>query len=203
MPTITSFSRLLTLALMVALAATASAADGADRPRVRLITNLGEITIELEPERAPKTVDNFLTYLRTGAYDHTIFHRVVGGFVIQGGGYRPTLRAVPQRPPIRNESDNGLSNRTGTIAMARTSNPHSATSQFYINLRDNPALDYHAGAKPSPWGYAVFGRVVEGMGVVRKIGAVPTGPRGPFPEQVPLIDVVLEKAQLIPPTTAQ
>lgn len=196
------YVRPLILVLALVASFTLSAA-GAEKPRVRMSTNLGEIVVELEPERAPVTVDNFLAYVRQGAFNDTLFHRVVSGFVIQGGGFNPSLQPIAQRAPIRNESNNGLSNRAGTIAMARTSNPNSATSQFYINLRDNPALDYHGGADPSGWGYAVFGRVIQGMDVVRKIGAVRTGPRGPFPGQVPLSDVVLEKAQLIQPAAAQ
>lgn len=189
--------RSLALFLSLTITFTVGAAQLDGKPRVRLTTSLGEIVIELEPRRAPETVNNFLTYLQMGWYDGTIFHRVIDGFVIQGGGYHPSLEAVPQREPIRNESKNGLSNRVGTIAMARTRDPHSASSQFFINLRDNTALDYNGGADPSGWGYAVFGRVVEGMEVVRKIGAVPTGAKGPFRGDVPRTDVVIEKMQLV------
>lgn len=197
------FARFLTLVLSLTVTPGLLADQTDVKPRIRMITNLGELVIELEPGRAPQTVNNFLTYLQLGWYDGTIFHRVIDGFVIQGGGFHPSLEAIPQRDPIPNESGNGLSNRTGTIAMARTRDPHSASSQFYINLRDNTSLDYKGGADPSGWGYAVFGRVVEGMEVVKKIGGVPTGSKGPFPRDVPRTDVVLEKVLLIETAKSQ
>lgn len=173
------------------------------KPRVRLVTSMGEIVIELEQRRAPETVNNFLTYLQMGWYDGTIFHRVIKGKIIQGGGFRSGFEAIPRRTSIRNESKNGLSNLKGTIAMARTADPHSATNQFYINLNDNTSLDFGGGADRSGWGYAVFGRVVEGLEVAEKIGAVATGPKGPFTEDVPRSNVVLEKVELVRETQAQ
>ncbi|GAB4345244.1 MAG: peptidylprolyl isomerase [Gammaproteobacteria bacterium] len=178
-------------------------AGAAPKPQVRLSTTLGDIVVELDMERAPQTVNNFLTYLQYGSYNGTIFHRVIPGFVIQGGGFTPDFRRVPTQAPVHNESRGGLSNRTGTIAMARTRDPHSATSQFYINLRDNTSLDYGGGADPSGWGYTVFGRVIEGMDVVQRIAAVPTGSGGPFRRDVPREAVVLKEATLLDNKAAQ
>lgn len=144
----------------------AAASAWADATRVRIETSAGNIVVQLEPARAPLSVKNFLQYAQEGFYDGTIFHRVVSGFVIQGGGYDEKLQLKPVRPTVPNESGNGLSNRRGTIAMARTADPHSADAQFYINLADNVALD----PKPTRWGYAVFGEVIEGMDVVDDIG---------------------------------
>ena len=144
-----------------------------------LDTSLGKIVLELEPDKAPKTVDNFLTYVREGFYDGTIFHRVIPGFVIQGGGFTADMVQKKTHDPIVNEADNGLKNLRGTISMARTPDPDSASSQFFISVADNAALD-HRGKNPRDWGYAVFGRVVEGMDVVDAIVKVPTGTRGPF-----------------------
>ena len=179
------------------LAAGAAGAAGAwAGPRVALETDLGRIVIELDAERAPRTVANFLRYVREGFYDGTIFHRVVPGFVVQGGGFTADLVRKPTHPPIPNESDNGLSNRRGTVAMARTRDPDSATSQFYINLADNAFLDHRPpAARPS--GYTVFGRVVEGMDVVEAIVRRPTGPAGPFPRDVPRPPVVIRSARVL------
>jgi len=143
----------------------------AEHPRVRLETDQGVITVELYPEKAPKSVANFLAYVDSGFYDKTIFHRVIRNFVIQGGGLDSSMREKPTRAPIANEAKNGLKNKAGTLAMARTNEPHSASSQFFINLQSNTNLDY-----PSfdGWGYAVFGKVVEGQEIVQKIGRVPT-----------------------------
>jgi cyclophilin family peptidyl-prolyl cis-trans isomerase len=153
--------------LVLILAGLSVAGPGwAEATRVRIETGAGNIVVQLDPERAPLSVRNFLQYAREGFYDGTIFHRVVSGFVIQGGGYDEKLNLKPVRPGIPNESGNGLSNRRGTIAMARTGDPHSADAQFYINLADNLALD----PKPTRWGYTVFGEVVEGMEVVDDIG---------------------------------
>ncbi len=169
------------------------------KPQVLLATTMGDITIELEQEKAPLTVNNFLTYLQFGRYDGTLFHRVIDGFVIQGGGFNSDMQRIPTQVPVENESSNGLSNLAGTIAMARTSDPHSATSQFYINLRDNKALDYGGrAAHSSGLGYTVFGRVVQGMDVVMKIGAVRTGPKSPFPRDVPVENVVIQEVKLLP-----
>ena len=165
-------------------------------PQVRLETSLGPIVLELDAEKAPATVENFLTYVREGFYDGTIFHRVIDGFMIQGGGFTDDYERKPTRDPIRNEADNGLKNLRGTIAMARTGNPHSATSQFFINVADNGFLD-HTAPDPRGWGYCVFGHVVEGMDVVDLIRAVPTGPGGPFPKDAPQDPVVIERAQVV------
>jgi cyclophilin family peptidyl-prolyl cis-trans isomerase len=175
----------------------ANAADVAPHPKVRVQTSQGSFVLELDGERAPLTVRNFLEYVEAGHYDGTIFHRVIDGFVVQGGGYTPDLDEKRTRDPIANESGNGLSNRRGTIAMARTEDPHSATSQFYVNLKDNVRLDPNA----ERWGYCVFGSVVEGMEVVDRIAKVPTGPRGEIPGDVPQEDVVVEKMELVRPAS--
>jgi cyclophilin family peptidyl-prolyl cis-trans isomerase len=158
--------------------------------QVRITTTLGAFTVEVDPVRAPLTTANFLQYVRDGHYDGTIFHRVIGSFVVQGGGHLPDGSEKPTRPGVPNESGNGLSNRRGTIAMARVEAPHSGTAQFYINVTDNIALD----PSPSRWGYAVFGRVVAGMDVVDRIASTATGARGPFAEDTPLEPVLIESA---------
>jgi len=169
-------------------------AGAADTVRVRLATNLGAIVLELDRGRAPITVANFLTYVEDGFYDGTIFHRVLGDFVIQGGGFTEEMRQKRTNSPVRNESDNGLSNERGTVAMARTQDPHSATSQFFINVVDNPMLD-HGAQGEGAWGYAVFGRVVGGMDVVDEIRTVPTGRHGMF-QDVPQSPVIIESAHV-------
>ena len=161
---------------------------------VRLHTNHGTISLELDAEKAPLTVENFLQYARDGFYDGTLFHRVINGFMIQGGGMEPGLVQKATRPPIQNEADNGLSNRTGTIAMARTSDPHSATAQFFINVADNGFLD-HTGKSGQEWGYCVFGRVIDGMDVVNRIKEVETTSTG-LHQDVPVEDVVIEKVTI-------
>ncbi|MBI3141129.1 MAG: peptidyl-prolyl cis-trans isomerase [Rhodocyclales bacterium] len=160
---------------------------------VKLQTNLGTITLELDVEKAPETVKNFLAYVASGHYDNTIFHRVIDGFMIQGGGFEPGMTQKPTQAPVKNEADNGLKNDRGTIAMARTSDPHSATAQFFINVKDNDFLN-HTAPNSQGWGYCVFGKVVEGMDVVDKIRAVKTGSRS-FHQDVPVEDVIIEKAQ--------
>ena len=167
-------------------------------PQVRLDTSLGTITLELAEDQAPKTVENFLGYVREGFYDGTIFHRVIDGFMIQGGGFTADFQQKETRPPIRNEADNGLKNQRGTIAMARTGDPHSATAQFFINVQDNPALDYRAST-PQGWGYAVFGKVVDGMDVVDQIRQVPTGAGGPGGRfsDVPTSPVIIKSVTLL------
>jgi len=162
---------------------------------VKLHTNHGTITLELDAERAPRTVENFLAYVRSGHFDNTVFHRVIDGFMIQGGGYEPGMKLKPTRAPVHNEADNGLGNRAYTIAMARTSDPHSASAQFFINVADNDFLDFKAPT-PQGWGYCVFGRVTEGTDVVDRIKRVKTGRRG-MHEDVPLEDVVIEKAEIV------
>nr|WP_291227848.1 peptidylprolyl isomerase [Dokdonella sp.] len=157
-------------------------------------TSQGDITIELFPDKAPKSVENFLTYVKSGFYSGTIFHRVIPGFMIQGGGFSADLRQKKTRAPIAIESRNGLSNLRGTVAMARTLDPNSATAQFFINTVDNPRLDYANDANP---GYAVFGKVVAGMDVVDKIRAIPTGPKGPFAGDVPTTTITIEKVSVV------
>jgi peptidyl-prolyl cis-trans isomerase A (cyclophilin A) len=168
--------------------------SAATAPRVLLKTSLGDITVELYPDKAPKSVENFLGYVKSGFYDGTIFHRVIANFMIQGGGFTKDLRQKHTRAAIVNESNNGLSNLRDTLAMARTADPNSATAQFFINTVDNPRLDYSA----SNPGYCVFGKVIAGLDVVEKIGAVPTAAQGPFRSDVPTTPVVIEKATLLP-----
>src|SRR5205085_9958767 len=164
--------------------------------QVILHTNHGDITIALDDENAPATVANFLQYVRDGHYDNTVFHRVIDGFMIQGGGFAPGLRQKPVREPIANEATNGLKNVRYTVAMARTSDPHSATAQFFINVADNASLD-HRSPDANGWGYCVFGRVVAGTEVVDHIKGVPTAKRGPH-QDVPTEDVVIERAEETP-----
>ena len=165
--------------------------------KVLIKTNLGEMTVELYPDKAPKTVENFLAYVNGKFYDGTVFHRVIDNFMIQGGGFTPDLRQKATRPAIANEAKNGLSNSRGTLAMARTGDPNSATAQFFINVVDNPRLDYTSDANGSTWGYCVFGKVISGLDVVDKIKAVPTGAQGPFKSDVPTTPVVIEKISVI------
>ncbi|MCX7563748.1 peptidylprolyl isomerase [Xanthomonadaceae bacterium XH05] len=174
-----------------------TAVDVAPGPRVALHTNLGAIVVELDPVKAPLSSENFLTYVKDGFYNGTVFHRVIDNFMAQGGGYTTDLQPKPSRAPIRNEANNGLSNLRGTVAMARTSDPHSANSQFFINLVDNPRLDHVNEQSGMTWGYAVFGKVVEGMDVVDKIRAIPTSGQGPFRTDVPTQPVVIERAEVL------
>ncbi|MCM3351970.1 peptidylprolyl isomerase, partial [Bacillus velezensis] len=162
---------------------------------VELHTNHGVIKLELDAAKAPKTVENFLNYVKKGHYDGTVFHRVINGFMIQGGGFEPGLKQKPTDAPIDNEANNGLKNDNYTIAMARTNDPHSATAQFFINVNDNDFLN-HSSPTPQGWGYAVFGKVVEGQDVVDKIKGVKTGNAG-FHLDVPTDDVVIEKAVVV------
>ena len=159
---------------------------------VELHTNKGVIRLQLDAEKAPKTTENFLAYVRSGHFDGTIFHRVIDGFMIQGGGYGAGMKEKATQQPIANEAANGLKNKRYSIAMARTNDPHSATAQFFINVADNAFLD-HTAPTPQGWGYAVFGEVVEGQEVVDAIKAVKTGSKG-FHQDVPVEDVVIEKA---------
>jgi peptidyl-prolyl cis-trans isomerase B (cyclophilin B) len=163
--------------------------------RVSLQTNHGEIVLELDADKAPITVENFVTYVRDGHYDGTIFHRVINGFMIQGGGFEPGMKQKATRATIENEATNGLSNKAGTIAMARTPAPHSASAQFFINVKDNDFLD-HTSPTPQGWGYAVFGKVVEGMDIVNNIKKVRTGSKGGH-DDVPVEDVVITKATVL------
>ncbi len=161
---------------------------------VRLYTNFGPITIELDHERAPKTSENFESYVRNGFYDGTLFHRVINGFMIQGGGFEAGMRQKTAEAPIENEARNGLRNAKYTIAMARTSDPHSASSQFFINVADNEFLN-HTEPTPQGWGYCVFGKVIEGFSAVDKIKAVRTGRRSGH-QDVPEVDVLIERAEV-------
>lgn len=182
----------LTLALM-----SAAIQAGAQRaplfPKVKFETSAGDFVVQLDGRRAPLTVRNFLKYVETGHYNGTIFHRVISGFMAQGGGYDTDLTEKPTRDGIPNESGNGLSNTPYTLAMARTGDPHSASAQFFVNLVDNSRLD----PSPGRWGYAVFGEVVEGTEVIDAIGAMETGPKGRFPSDVPKTDVIIKKAFVI------
>lgn len=164
-------------------------------PSVRMTTNLGVIDIELDPQRAPLSAANFLRYVDSGFYNGTIFHRVIPGFMIQGGGFQTGLKEKPTDAPVRNEADNGLKNQKGTLAMARTPDPDSATAQFFINAADNDFLN-HRSKTPPGWGYAVFGKVTQGLDVVKKIETVATKTVGSF-ENVPAKDVVIEKIERI------
>lgn len=164
-------------------------------PRVKLQTNQGDIVITLDAEKAPKTVENFLGYVKSGFYNGTIFHRVIDGFMIQGGGFEAGLKQKPTQAPIENEADNGLKNDKYTVAMARTSDPNSATAQFFINVANNDFLNFTAPT-PNGWGYAVFGKVTEGTEIVDKIKGVKTGNSG-FHQNVPTEDVVIEKAEVL------
>jgi peptidyl-prolyl cis-trans isomerase B (cyclophilin B) len=186
--------------LMVTMAAFlpiffASAADAAPkRPQVIMETSKGKIVLELFPEKAPLSVENFISYVKGGSYDGTIFHRVIKGFMIQGGGFTSAMANKPTKAPVQNEADNGLKNERGAIAMARTNDPHSATAQFFINLVNNEFLN-HKGKNPQGWGYAVFGKVTEGMDVVDSIAAVQTGAKGDF-RDVPVEPVLIQKATM-------
>lgn len=198
-------NRFARLALGVALATSAATAFAgappapvslnppAVRPEVKFVTTEGDFIVQLDPQRAPLTVKNFLEYVRSGFYNGTIFHRVIPGFVVQGGGFTENYKEKKTRKPIPNESGNGLSNVRGTIAMARETAPHTAAAQFYINLADNTKLD----PRPDRWGYAVFGKVVGGMKVIDDIASMPTGPAGPFKQDAPQIPIVIKKVFLL------
>ncbi len=170
--------------------------QAAENPRVLVETSQGSIELELYPEQAPKSVANFLDYVNNGFYNGTIFHRVIDGFMIQGGGFTPDMDRKETNAPIPNEADNGLKNLRGSIAMARTMDPHSATAQFFINVVDNDFLD-HSSKTPRGWGYTVFGKVVKGMDTVDKIRKLKTGPGGVFPKDVPQETVVIERMSVV------
>ena len=161
---------------------------------IKLHTNFGVIAIELDAEKAPESAKNFTAYAEAGHYDNTVFHRVIPGFMVQGGGFEPGMKQKPCKAPIKNEADNGLKNDVYTVAMARTSDPHSATAQFFINVADNEFLNYKA-PNANGWGYCVFGKVVEGTDVVDKIKGVKTGTSG-FHQDVPKEDVIIERAEV-------
>jgi peptidyl-prolyl cis-trans isomerase B (cyclophilin B) len=180
---------------VVAMTLGSEAGAVAKTDRVKLTTTMGDIILELYPDKAPATVENFLQYVKDGYYNGTVFHRVIDGFMIQGGGMDANLKPKPARPSIKNEADNGLKNEPYTVAMARTNDPNSATSQFFINVADNQFLN-HKAKTATEWGYAVFGRVVQGKEVVDKIKAVPTGRHGMY-ENVPTTPVAITKATII------
>ena len=182
------------IALLLALASHAAAP--AANPQVEVRTTMGSFVLELYPENAPNTVQNFLQYVKEGHYNGTIFHRVIPGFMIQGGGFTPSFQEKPTRGPIKNEAGNGLRNGLGMVSMARTADPHSATAQFFINVAENPTLDFKAPTQQG-YGYTPFGRVVKGMDVVERIVQVPTGPGKPPHQDVPKKPVVIERMQLV------
>src|SRR6188768_4218786 len=170
-----------------------SSALAANVERVRVTTNFGAFVIEMQRDRAPLTVENFLGYVKSGYYTNTLFHRVISNFVIQGGGVGPDYKAKPVGKPVANEAGNGLKNLRGTVGLARASGPHSGDCQFYVNVADNADLD----PLPTRWGYAVFGRVVEGMEVVDRISVSPTGAMGPFKQEAPMQAVLIQKIELL------
>ena len=173
-----------------------SATFAADNPRVRMETSMGVIELELNPAKAPQSVENFLRYVNEGFYDGTVFHRVIKAFMIQGGGFTSTYEKKPTHDPIANEAFNGLKNDRGTIAMARTNMPHSATAQFFINTVNNDFLNFQNKSMRG-WGYTVFGKVTQGMDVVDRIEGVQTGPGGVFPQDVPQVTVIIKKVEVI------
>ena len=190
---------LKSVAALFAFLALSLAALAEEAPRAKIQTSKGDIVIELYPEEAPATVENFLAYATSGHYDRTLFHRVVKGFVIQGGGYSRLYTERVTRDPIPYEGDNGLKNERGTIAMARGDDPDSAAAQWFVNLADNERLDHRVTDLGPVYGYAVFGRVIEGMEVVDAIGAAQTGEGGPFAEEVPLEQIFIERVDPLAP----
>ena len=184
--------KLLIAAVLWTLASTAFAGN----PRVEMQTSAGSVVVELFPDRAPKTVENFLDYVKSGFYEGTVIHRVVKNFMVQGGAFDKTLGWRQPGAPIANEAKNGLANEPGTIAMARERDPNSATSQFFFNLESNKHLNHHRD-EPHYYGHAVFGKIVRGMDVMQKIAALPTGPGGPFAADVPLEPIVIEKVSIL------
>jgi peptidyl-prolyl cis-trans isomerase B (cyclophilin B) len=173
----------------------AAPTDPQQQPLVKLETSLGDILIRVDDKKSPLSAANFIQYVKSGHYDGTVFHRVIKGFMIQGGGFTPDMKQKNTRAAIRNEADNGLKNQKYTIAMARTGEPHSATSQFFINAKDNDFLDFK-NQTPQGWGYAVFGKVIQGQNVVDKIEAAPTGKQG-FYDDVPTTPIVIKKALIV------
>jgi len=187
-------SLMLCLLLLPQLLAAQDAQPAGGGQRVRVVTNAGNFVIELDHNRAPRTVDAFLKYVKEGFYSGVNFHRVVAGFIAQAGGYTADMQPKAVTENVVNESGNGLSNLRGTVGFARSNEPHSGTSQFYVNLADNLDLN----PRPTRWGYAVFGKIIEGMEVVDEIGHRPTGPGGPFDRSVPVDPVVIEKIETLP-----
>ena len=183
--------------LLAALALLASLGAFAADPQVEMKTSMGVIVIELYPDKAPATVENFLRYVKDGHYAGTTFHRVIPGFMIQGGGFTRDFEQKPTRKPVKNEAGNGLKNTVGTLAMARTPDPHSATAQFFINVADNDSLNFRFPT-PDGYGYTVFGKVVKGLDVVKRIEKVQTGPGPAAHQNVPMKPVIIESARLLP-----
>lgn len=187
--------KLTLLLLIISLIATSHSI--AAPVKVKMETNRGDIILELNSEKAPLSVANFLSYAESGFYDKTIFHRVISNFMIQGGGFTEELERKETKEPIQNEASNGLKNNRGTISMARLPSPHSATAQFFINVKDNPALDHTGEQNGRTWGYAVFGKVIEGMDVVDEIRYTQTGPNPPLRSDVPIKTMRIEKVSVI------
>lgn len=194
--------RILILSILLCISTTSSfatekqmTAPSSASTKVKLTTSLGSIIVQLNTEKAPVSSANFLKYVNEGFYNGTIFHRVIKGFMAQGGGFDAALKQKETHTPIKNEADNGLKNTRGTLAMARTNDPNSATAQFFINYKDNSFLD-HTSPSPSGWGYAVFGEVIEGMAVVDEMAKQPTGNKGGH-QDVPKTDIVIEKAEVV------
>jgi peptidyl-prolyl cis-trans isomerase B (cyclophilin B) len=194
-PGLTVFCLTVFLTIFTLILAANPAQAERRNPMVKLTTSMGDITVELFEDKAPESVANFLAYVKDGFYAGTVFHRVIPGFMVQGGGMNKDLHPKPTKDQIRNEADNGLKNEKYTLAMARTPDPHSASSQFFINVADNEFLNF-AARTPQGWGYAVFGKVVDGTDVVDKIAAVPTGRQG-YHEDVPKEPVLIEKAEVL------
>ena len=186
----------LFIALSLLFSVPVHSATPASNPQVEIRTNSGNIVLELYPDKAPKTVENFLGYVKDGHYKGTLFHRIIPGFMIQGGGFDKAFKQKATRQPVENEAANGLKNELGTVAMARTSDPQSASAQFFINVGDNAFLNYTAPTQRG-YGYTVFGKVIRGIEVVNKIAATPTGSGGPFPTDVPNESVIIEEIKLI------
>jgi len=187
------FKKLLISFCLLLLSSTAFASAS---PQVRIVTNKGSIELELNRSKAPATVENFLSYVKDGSYNNTVFHRIIKDFMIQGGGFTKDLKRKATHDPVNNEAYNGLKNARGTVAMARTNEPHSATSQFFINTAHNDFLN-HTGKTARGWGYTVFGKVTKGMDVVEALNKTKTGSRSPFPSDVPLQDVIIQKVEII------
>ena len=191
----------LRLALSFLMCFVLTAQAQSTNPQVKFVTSAGEFIVEVYPDKTPKTAENFLSYVRDGHYNGTFFHRVINNFMVQGGGYDTKYNEKNTRPPIKHEgaeakANGGLRNTVGTLSMARTNNPHSASAQFFINVKDNDFLD-HQSTTSQGWGYVAFGKVISGMDVINRIKALPSGPGGPFPTDVPQTPVVIQSATLV------
>ena len=191
----------LRLALSFLMCFVLTAQAQSTNPQVKFVTSAGEFIVEVYPDKTPKTAENFLSYVRDGNYNGTLFHRVINNFMVQGGGYDTKYNEKNTRPPIKHEgaeakANGGLRNTVGTLSMARTNNPHSASAQFFINVKDNDFLD-HQSTTSQGWGYVAFGKVISGMDVINRIKALPSGPGGPFPTDVPQTPVVIQSATLV------